>query len=540
MVFLSLLQACLIPGLDHGKGDPRRDSDAGIDSSPPLDDSGGSDPPADSAPGDTAEEECLSDGSPNLVFLDSGEFARIGPGGGYDTIEFSVSYTGDYWGDGLPEIMISDSYYYDADWYAEVYIIDSSTEMDPSLIANPSAIARVKLFSSDYAITPSNLGDIDGDRLDDVFTQNPIFYDLDHSITYSPGVPLFRGSTIAGATGVLVPSEDADVYIDSVFEPSIWVEAVAGGGVGSGFLLGDDADGSDVVLWMDDDIVVIPSSALEDGIYTVDGEGEAVIYVDSDGPESSEDDTYACCASVIPDVNGDGLDELGLGTWTHGGTPRNLSAVFFGGGFSTSAPTSIFDADLLVESSPLLGNELEQRVQFHPLGDTNGDGLSDLVLSQSELEVDGLVARGAAWFWSGARFAVSGSIYANDGDVEFVTDRPHSRLGETVVDVGDRNSDGFSDFLIHSGGYDDAVGPTERPFVYLVEGSEMSGGGCFNIQSAGLAFQSEIPIEYSSQGQYAGDQDIDGDGVNDLLIGTNFDWLGPRRVWLIPGSTLTF
>ena len=41
------------------------------------------------------------------------------------------------------------------------------------------------------------------------------------------------------------------------------------------------------------------------------------------------------------------------------------------------------------------------------------------------------------------------------------------------------------------------------------------------------------------QGGYAGGQDLDGDGVGDILIG-NGDWLGYTigRIWMIPGGTL--
>ena len=112
------------------------------------------------------------------------------------------------------------------------------------------------------------------------------------------------------------------------------------------------------------------------------------------------------------------------------------------------------------------------------------------------------------------------------------SDRPGARLGATVAAIGDVNGDGFSDLIVGAPG--DGLDFNGTVFVY--HGS-----------SAGLRLHEQITMPLTGVGEgarfgatVASGGDVDGDGVNDAIIGApDYRGLGVVFVYRGGGATLS-
>jgi hypothetical protein len=244
---------------------------------------------------------------------------------------------------------------------------------------------------------------------------------------------------------------------------------------------------------------------------------------------------------VLGDLDGDGLDELGIAMGT---TTAAYNYVFYGGSLDFENPTAVFDADITLAAPSTIswGDHYSYSFTTKPLGDVDGDGVADVLWCADYAEVGGRGDVGTAWLWSGSRLASPTVGDVGDADVTFTAEMWGASVGQSAADAGDADGDSLSDLLIHSTGYDPDDSDTPKPFVHLVRGAELSGGGIYNLEHTGLSFigtGSGLPRRGSDTGEYVGGQDIDGDGVSDILIG-NGDWSrgATGRIWMIPGGTL--
>ena len=157
---------------------------------------------------------------------------------------------------------------------------------------------------------------------------------------------------------------------------------------------------------------------------------------------------------------------------------------------------------------------------FEPVGDINGDGFIDLILSVdneffSEDEEDDFVE---------ANFFVN--IYSGqDGTVLRTLDVPEELnpggeaffTNSDIANLGDVNNDGFDDIAIRVSGLEipDSVNPTGVLIYSVVDGSVI-----YSI-SAEVNTNEEFSL-FAASIESAGDQN--GDGITDLLIYSNADF----------------
>lgn len=176
--------------------------------------------------------------------------------------------------------------------------------------------------------------------------------------------------------------------------------------------------------------------------------------------------------------------------------PPTASDLLFG------SPSAVVD---MSQSGRYFGTTVDSA------GDTNGDGYDDVIVGSA-----GYDDVGAAFLFVGGPDGVATSdessasaILRNDGRVS-------ASFGTFVAGVGDTNDDGYDDV---------AVGTHEAIYVFL-GGPEGIASQDLSTAATELQMNGIICLDITSAG------DTNGDGCDDLLVTTGFQFLGGALVFL--------
>ncbi|NBB15509.1 hypothetical protein GVN21_09095 [Caulobacter sp. SLTY] len=155
------------------------------------------------------------------------------------------------------------------------------------------------------------------------------------------------------------------------------------------------------------------------------------------------------------------------------------------------------------------------------IGDVNGDGIADFLVGATGVGVNQPYA-GAAYLVYGtrdghARFTDLADLTAQQG---FRIDGigQDDRLGGRVAAAGDLNGDGLADFIVtasqHQLGGGDYVGYVvfgRSDFGATLDVSTLDGSNGFTVRPASQVYDADV--------RFASAGDVNGDGIDDLLIG---------------------
>ncbi len=252
---------------------------------------------------------------------------------------------------------------------------------------------------------------------------------------------------------------------------------------GDGYSVGDGDcdDNDDTVNPGAEDTVGDGKDQNCDGLDGVDADADGYASTDSDGDDC--DDTDAT-------INPDGFD------WNDGddndcdGTADSISTSLADGRWAGDMKGALVGASIA------------------GVGDTNGDGKDDILLSA--VEDPDASGEGAAYLLLGPADGEHGVAAAN---ARLLGAASASNAWPAVAGAGDRNSDGYHDLLVGASG--NSGGAEASGAVYLVRGpvaGDLYLTGA-NATLHGVTNNDNVGRSVDGAG------DVDGDGVDDIIVG---------------------
>lgn len=171
-------------------------------------------------------------------------------------------------------------------------------------------------------------------------------------------------------------------------------------------------------------------------------------------------------------------------------------------------------------------------------GDTDGDGLDDLLVS-AQLNDDGGQDAGKVYLILGSPSGLLGNIDLLFADASFEGEASEDYAGSALASGSDLDGDGYDDYLIGAWGQDRGGGSAGK--VYLYYGGPVAPGPQ-HLANAPATFVGETVGDLAGF-SLADAGDVTGDGYPDFLIGApNHDGSGSNsgRVYLVTGGPVRY
>jgi hypothetical protein len=358
----------------------------------------------------------------------------------------------------------------------------------------------------------ANAGDVNGDGFKDILMTAP--YNNDGG-AHAGKVYLFFGRATGWSKDINVSNANASFVAEGAGD--------AGGSAGEGTgLCGGDINGdglSDIVIGMpqNDD-----AGSNRGQVYIIFGKKSGwqknvdLTQADASFRGEYNGDWLGRYADCDGDVNGDRIDDLVMGASVNdeNGVDSGQVYIVFGqkGGWAMDTNVSTADASLLGESG---GDSAGISLAIAP--DVNGDGIDDIVIGAANNDRGGNLA-GSAYLALGRKTSdwKMDMPLASKANASWYGEGIQDAFGYLLDGLGDVNGDGLGDIV--AGSYLNNGNGADAGQAYIIFGRRSGWGTNVNI-SAGMnaSYFGEALANYAGRG-VAGPGDVDGDGLNDILI----------------------
>ena len=229
------------------------------------------------------------------------------------------------------------------------------------------------------------------------------------------------------------------------------------------------------------------------------------------------------------DINGDGFADLIVGAAyadTNGHADSGATYVIFGkaSGFTPTLSLTTLNGTNGFRINGVSTLEYSGS-RVSTAGDMNGDGFADILIAQPFIQA-GTTGSVFVVFGKKTAFTATLDLTALNGANGFRINGANNNdyFGHSISTAGDVNGDGFSDILLSAPGADE--GGSNRGAAYVVFGKSTAFTATLSISTLDGKIGFKIPG--TTNGDQLGNSvssagDINGDGLDDLLIGTNSD-----------------
>lgn len=376
----------------------------------------------------------------------------------------------------------------------------------------------------------SSAGDVDGDGLDDLLIGAPWSTEggTDGGKAY-----VMLASSLGDKARIKLSRADYSLSGEGIYE-------YAGDTVSSA----GDVDGDGL-----DDILVAATGSSEGGEIS----GKVYLFLGRSLAEESRLDPLAAdytftgegtakdaaggSVSSVGDVDGDGLDDILIGADGYNdGDAVNVGRayLFLGRSLGATGRLSVADADVVFTGErqhKYAGNAVSGA------GDVDGDGLADLMIA-APYNGDMEDWAGRVYVFLGKSLGATPALSVADADYVLDGAGLDDNAGCAVASAGDLDGDGRDDLLIGARWNDE--GGVDAGVVYVVLGRSLGAEAWLGLEGADYRFVGEGAGDDVGH-SVAGVGDVDGDGLDDLLLSSPWNddgGSGAGKAYLFLGRSL--